>query len=166
MMFAPSLLIGTLDTAACARLLQTGLSFAQRATKPSVCNLTCTWVDQMLADLLFMKVHKHATHGHLEPSAVHPVFRLYVTDASAGQQEEHLDNRQTSKLTRSKVSLLLYLNDDFEGGLTSFNGYSAVKPVQGAALLFDQQLRHHGTAVTSGVKVVVRSDIMYPREDV
>ncbi len=63
---------------------------------------------------------------------------------------------------RSLLTLIVYLNDDFEGGCTSFLDLRVdVKPKRGMALLFQHDLLHEGAEVTSGVKYVVRTDVMF-----
>ncbi|KAL3936852.1 MAG: hypothetical protein SGBAC_007914 [Bacillariaceae sp.] len=85
--------------------------------------------------------------------------------------------------TRSFLTFLIYLNDDFEGGATRFyqsdkessagdksNGMVAqgVQPKKGCVLVFPQgntaSLLHEGSAVTKGTKYVVRSDVLYRRK--
>jgi len=63
---------------------------------------------------------------------------------------------------QSLVSFLVYLNDGFEGGETVFlqNGETIV-PRAGMALLFQHRVLHEGAPVRSGVKYVLRSDLMY-----
>ena len=63
----------------------------------------------------------------------------------------------------SFYSYLVYLNDGFEGGETTFftKPEVVVKPVLGDAVLFQHPLVHEGSIVTSGVKYVARTDIMY-----
>ncbi|PYI31873.1 hypothetical protein BP00DRAFT_395592 [Aspergillus indologenus CBS 114.80] len=88
----------------------------------------------------------------------------YVYDASPE------DNRQSSMYT-----FLLYLNDEFEGGETTFflpaaregtlNAYP-VRPVMGAVALFPHgesngALLHEGTGVRKGAKYIIRSDVEY-----
>ena len=68
----------------------------------------------------------------------------------------------------------MYLNDDFDGGATTFYvpsagaaGLSAygVQPRIGAVLCFPQgnlaSLVHEGSAVTRGFKCVIRTDVLY-----
>jgi hypothetical protein len=74
---------------------------------------------------------------------------------------------------RSRLTFLMYLNDDFEGGCTTFympaagGGLQAqgVQPRAGAVLCFPQgntaSLLHEGSAVKRGTKDVVRSDVLY-----
>ena len=69
----------------------------------------------------------------------------------------------------SWLTLMIYLNDNFEGGATSFyddsapGGFLRVTPKTGTVLLFrhDELLRHAGEKVTTGRKYVLRTDVMY-----
>ncbi|KAF5830966.1 hypothetical protein DUNSADRAFT_13797 [Dunaliella salina] len=76
----------------------------------------------------------------------------------------------------SRLTFLVYLNDDFEGGSTTFftpapDNPSAlqargVKPVAGNVLSFTHgdtasALVHEGSAVKSGKKYVIRTDVLY-----
>jgi prolyl 4-hydroxylase len=60
----------------------------------------------------------------------------------------------------SLLTLMVYLNDDFAGGETSF-AEVAIVPHRGMALLFRHALFHEGRPVTRGVKYVLRSDVMF-----
>ncbi len=55
---------------------------------------------------------------------------------------------------------MLYLNDGFEGGSTQFP-WDKIKPVEGMALVFPHRLLYQGSKVASGVKYVLRTDVMY-----
>ncbi|MBD2741310.1 2OG-Fe(II) oxygenase [Coleofasciculus sp. FACHB-1120] len=62
----------------------------------------------------------------------------------------------------SRLTFMIYLNEDFEGGETRF--YSpdvCIVPKSGMALLFMHELKHEGVSVLQGRKYVVRSDVMY-----
>jgi hypothetical protein len=66
----------------------------------------------------------------------------------------------------SALTLMIYLNDDFEGGTTDFYHEDQtlrlqVVPEQGMALVFRHQLLHAGTSVRDGRKYVLRTDVMY-----
>ncbi|KGG92801.1 prolyl hydroxylase family protein, partial [Comamonas thiooxydans] len=60
----------------------------------------------------------------------------------------------------SHLTFLVYLNDGFSGGETDFRDFK-ISPKAGDALLFIHDTWHEGAAVTSGVKYVLRSDVMY-----
>lgn len=66
---------------------------------------------------------------------------------------------------QSFYSFLIYLNEGFEGGETTFLTEPAVsiRPETGMALLFQHPIIHEGSLVTAGVKYVARSDLMYRR---
>jgi len=65
---------------------------------------------------------------------------------------------------QSFITLMVYLNDGFEGGETRFLDLErTVVPRTGSALLFQHGLLHEGAAVTRGTKYVIRSDVMYVR---
>ncbi len=67
---------------------------------------------------------------------------------------------------RSLLTLMVYLNEGFEGGSTVFHDLGlVVTPRAGHALLFQHHLLHEGCTVHTGTKYALRSDIMYgPRE--
>lgn len=60
----------------------------------------------------------------------------------------------------SQLTFMIYLNEGYEGGQTQFESV-AVAGKLGMALLFEHELIHEGSEVTSGVKYVLRSDVMY-----
>lgn len=62
----------------------------------------------------------------------------------------------------SELTFMVYLNEAFTGGKTAFLDFDlAVTPRTGAALFFQHRLLHEGAEVVSGVKYVLRSDVMY-----
>jgi len=94
-----------------------------------------------------------------------------------GQQfRRHKDGAVTNELGQtSKLSYLIYLNDDCEGGATTFRDYRDVNgtrekiefivmPSTGTALLFRHERWHEGTPVVSGAKYVLRTDLFYAIE--
>ncbi|MES2945212.1 MAG: 2OG-Fe(II) oxygenase [Pseudomonadota bacterium] len=68
--------------------------------------------------------------------------------------------------TDDEVSLLtfiIYLNDAYEGGNTEFQ-WEVIKPEAGMALVFPHAMRHQGAPMDSGVKYVLRTDVMYKKQ--
>lgn len=62
----------------------------------------------------------------------------------------------------SRLTFLVYLNDDYVGGTTDFPDHQQrIEPRTGRALFFQHRILHEGCPVTAGVKYVLRSDIMY-----
>ena len=68
-----------------------------------------------------------------------------------------------SKTEVSQLSLLLYLNGDYEGGETEFR-WDVIKPEAGMALAFPHLMMHQGAPIISGSKYVLRTDVMYQRQ--
>jgi hypothetical protein len=104
------------------------------------------------------------TDGAWPPSGIDPSIDKYLYDSSPPSA------RQSSRFT-----FLIYLNDDFEAGETTFflpsvregliNAYS-VKPVMGGVAMFPHgetngALLHEGTGVARGAKYVIRTDVVY-----
>jgi prolyl 4-hydroxylase len=70
---------------------------------------------------------------------------------------------------QSLVTLMLYLDEGFEGGSTDFDVPDLDEPLRiaprrGMVLLFQHRLRHQGAPVRRGVKRVLRTDVMYRRD--
>lgn len=101
--------------------------------------------------------------------AVNEQMRFYRYQA--GQKFDwHKDGRFTnSRAQVNQFSLLIYLNDTFEGGATSFTARNtpydfddfSLKPVKGNAVAFYHKITHRGDKVLSGHKYILRTDIMY-----
>ncbi len=74
----------------------------------------------------------------------------------------HFDGAfERSPVERSLLTLMVYLNEDCEGGATQFYDFGDVVPRTGMALFFEHDVYHQGAPVTSGRKYVARTDVMY-----
>jgi prolyl 4-hydroxylase len=63
---------------------------------------------------------------------------------------------------RSFLTVILYLNDEYTGGETDFpEQQQRIVPKQGTVLLFQHMLLHAGLPILSGVKYLLRTDVMY-----
>jgi hypothetical protein len=112
----------------------------------------------------------------------HCVYRPHLDGSwpESGMDEEGNYTCDTTGQTKSYWTFLIYLNDNFEGGETRFylpnnatmggGGDSVmvargVVPKEGSVLIFPQgnsaSLIHEGSAVSRGVKYVIRSDVLY-----
>lgn len=95
-------------------------------------------------------------------AGVNERFRCYRYEP--GQRfAPHYDGAYTRSATeRSELTLMVYLNSGFDGGTTAFHDFDVeVTPRTGVALLFQHRLLHEGCVVQSGIKYVLRSDVMY-----
>lgn len=120
--------------------------------------------DLALARTLFERI---APDLPAQLCGMHPVganerFRCYRYE----RQQQFATHRDGSFVRSddemSLLTFMVYLNDGFAGGETKFHDATVV-PRRGLALLFQHFLLHEGSAVTSGVKYVLRSDVMYRR---
>lgn len=99
--------------------------------------------------------------GNSYALGLNEMFRFYKY--SPGQRfKMHRDGSFIRNETEfSYYTFMIYLNDDFEGGATKFESGEYVLPEKGTALIFEHSLRHEGARLDSGLKYVLRTDIMY-----
>lgn len=122
------------------------------------------WDDEDMASKLWEQV-KDIIPTNIEgyePTGLNERFRFYRY--KDGQQfKPHIDGPFVrNELEKSKITLLMYLNEGFEGGNTTLIlENEEIVPKMGNALLFEHKIMHCGRPVVSGVKYVLRTDIMY-----
>lgn len=129
--------------------------------------------DAELSAQLYDRLRSFAPRmGQWSPVGLNERWRFYRYDP--GQQFDwHQDGYyERENGERSFFTFLIYLNDDYEGGGTSFTdryrGEGAfkpfcVRPQTGMALLFHHPLLHRGDPVIAGRKYVMRTDVMFER---
>ncbi len=88
------------------------------------------------------------------------LFRFYRYQRGHQFKGHYDESYVRNEHEASFLTFMVYLNDNFQGGDTSFRGLR-VQPRQGMALIFLHNLYHAGSEVTQGVKYVLRSDVMY-----
>ena len=101
----------------------------------------------------------HTLKGH-RAIGVNERFRFYRYDLGQTFRWHRDGYFERPNRERSRLTLMVYVNDDFEGGHTRFEE-ALIKPVKGTALFFVHHLLHEGAQVTRGRKYVMRSDVMY-----
>lgn len=144
-------------------------------------NLRLTARDQSLADAMWRRLEPL-----LDPSlalgaqtwraiGLNPCWRLskyYPGDRFARHIDYSVDKSTEEK---SMLTVNIYLNDDFEAGSTRFfsdrqvpDADLTVQPRRGLCLLFRQTpgkaYIHDGERVRSGLKYLLRSDVMYRKQ--
>jgi prolyl 4-hydroxylase len=121
--------------------------------------------DNELAKNLFEKAvgFLPQTHDDYKVLDFNEMFRIYKY--SPGQRfKMHRDGSYIrNENEKSFYTFLIYLNDDFEGGETEFENLFTVTPIKGSALIFYHPLRHEGKTLISGLKYVLRTDVMYAK---
>lgn len=127
-------------------------------------NTRVMWDDASEADALLDRVRSvvPAMLSGADLVGANPRLRLY----RYGVGERHGAHWDTvvelDAGVRSLVTLVVYLNDGFGGGETDFPELGRrIAPRTGRALLFQHRVLHEATAVTSGEKLVLRTDLLY-----
>ncbi len=100
------------------------------------------------------------TIGLANACGLNELFRFYKYEPGEKFKRHRDGSYQRNEKEFSLLTLLIYLNQDFEGGSTSFND-AVYQPQTGAAMLFTHAVLHQGDEVLKGVKYVLRTDVMY-----
>ena len=115
-----------------------------------------------LAEELWLKLKPMAPPpiGKSQPFGLNELFRFYRYQP--GQQfKRHRDaSYERNETEFSLYTFMIYLNADYTGGETTF-GKTVVKGEPGMALIFLHDLLHEGSTVNTGLKYILRTDVMY-----
>jgi prolyl 4-hydroxylase len=125
-------------------------------------NSRITFIDFELANKIWDKFMPFAVNkfANSEVVGLNEMFRFYKYEN--GQRfKKHLDGSYIrNEIESSYFTLLIYLNDDYEGGETTFENHIII-PKKGNALVFYHGMKHSGEEIKSGIKYVLRTDVMY-----
>lgn len=125
-------------------------------------NSRITFIDHQLSERIWEKIQPFVVErfGNSTAIGLNELFRFYKYEP--GQRfKRHIDGSYIrNEHEASYFTLMIYLNDDFEGGETTFDSHT-IRPKKGQALVFEHGLRHAGEPLLSGIKYVLRTDIMY-----
>ncbi len=120
------------------------------------------WEDEDLAEQIWQEIEAFVPCdlGAFQAIGLNELFRFYRYDVDQ-QFNWHYDAPyQRNQNERSFYTFMIYLNDDFKGGATAFDGLE-VAPKTGDGIFFFQELEHAGLPIISGRKYILRTDIMY-----
>jgi hypothetical protein len=94
-----------------------------------------------------------------QPVGLPKALRFYKYHA--GQRfNMHKDGPWHEGGLSSRLTLLVYLNEQFSGGATDFRDFQ-VAPATGTAVVFNHDTWHEGAVVADGIKYVLRSDVLF-----
>mmetsp|Transcript_33023 Transcript_33023/g.77052 ORF Transcript_33023/g.77052 Transcript_33023/m.77052 type:complete len:266 (-) Transcript_33023:299-1096(-) len=181
--FSPGFVVdGVISTADCQQLVQLCEDIGFR-TRWSQVGAVTLYMPEQFSNHIFERLKPFLPdHFGGRPVGIHR--RWAVLKYEKGQYlNPHIDGHtpgtvrignelQKETGTRSYMSCLFWLSDDVEGGETVFTypqggTWVAIPPKTGAALLFYHGQNavnnpmHYGGDVKSGIKYLVRSDIIY-----
>jgi hypothetical protein len=95
-------------------------------------------------------------------------FRFLKYDGH-GHFSRHSDAKYKTNKTISFITVLIYLNEDYEDGFTKFysspydsEGFTLI-PKTGMVCLMDQTIGHEVPELKSGIKYVIRTELMYEK---
>lgn len=116
--------------------------------------------DTDLACKIYERIRDYIPNG-----SDNPYFR-FLKYTKGDEFKSHTDGQYYDKQsnTISKLTLLIYLNEDYKGGYTTLNKdnkWCSITPKTGKILLQDQRILHAVFPLEKGVKYVIRTDIMY-----
>jgi prolyl 4-hydroxylase len=131
------------------------------------------FVDKVIAEKLWKRLEQVVPSiDGWEKDSLNPELRIYRY--TPGQKFTiHVDGSIGWDSLKSFHTLLVYLNDDFEGGITNFYSYptkngkrvrtleDSITPVTGDAVLFNHEWKHEGVEIQRGTKYVLRTSTMY-----
>ncbi|MEM9363592.1 MAG: 2OG-Fe(II) oxygenase [Bacteroidota bacterium] len=115
-----------------------------------------------LADEIFLDLKGYLPEkiGNSSIVGLNELFRFYKYEP--GQEfKKHKDQSFIRNETEaSYFTFMIYLNDKFVGGETTFDGIK-ITPRKGNCLIFLHDLEHEGSKLIEGTKYVLRTDLMY-----
>jgi hypothetical protein len=162
-------------------------------------NLSSTlWyrLEKIIGQISNNKTHPFGfdVNGVWKPFFINNCFRLSKYEKDSIGFTPHLDSQFSGSFhLKSIFSLVIYLNDDFQGGetnfyskenlnidLNSFQGLTlkeeiklngglknydsmSIKPLTGNGVLFNHDILHSGEKIEQGTKYVLRTDVVFHR---
>jgi prolyl 4-hydroxylase len=127
------------------------------------------YINANLSNYFYQKIENKLKDNNINISILRP-NNLIMTGKYTNNQEFglHTDtglyyNKETNE--KSRYTLLIYLNDNFNGGETefyddNFNSILKIIPKKGKALLFDIDMWHKGNQLIHGEKYWIGCEII------
>ncbi|KAL6059672.1 Fe2OG dioxygenase domain-containing protein [Balamuthia mandrillaris] len=120
-------------------------------------------------DVLRIRPVGFGNEGTWKPTRLNECFK-FSKYSPGGHFSPHLDGPWVPREDESSIyTVIIYLNDDFTGGQTTFlqdnHQQHQVQPKQGTALLFNHDILHAAEPIEEGVKYIVRTEVMFRRVD-
>lgn len=125
------------------------------------------FIDKQLSEKFFDLVNRHAVNK-LGDNTLYGANKYIMTGKYIKNQQFgiHTDTGLYFNLkenVQSKYTLLIYLNDDYEGGETVFylnDEKIIIKPQKGKAIIFDMQIPHSSNLINNGIKYWIGCEIL------
>lgn len=144
---------------------EVGLSSGSKMMKGIRNNYRIKYEDSILAEKYWNHIKEFCPKelNDWEAIGIYEKFRFYRYELNQ-RFKRHIDGRiKRNETEESRITFMIYLNDDYEGGETKFNDVE-IRPETGMALLFIHEQKHEGSPVIDGEKYVLRTDVMYRKK--
>jgi len=105
-------------------------------------------------------VELHSEEG-FAPVGCNPRLHVYKYAEPGDQFTLHADQPYILDDMISFYTVLIYLNDDYEGGEALIGGVEKFKPKMGTAIVFPHYILHGAAPLISGTRYTMRTDVMY-----
>lgn len=134
----------------------------QRVVKSVRNNKRVMYIDTDLVADIWKDLSQYVpqTIGNSAVIGLNEMFRFYRYNPGEEFKRHRDQSFVRNNQEASYYTFMIYLNDNFEGGETTFAD-KTIRPVTGTGLIFLHSLEHAGDPVKKGVKYVLRTDIMY-----
>ena len=124
------------------------------------------YIDEELSQKIFNKIPSkyRSMYNFKRPNNL-IMTAMYEPGNSFGLHTDTGLYYDTTKREKTTNTLLIYLNDDYEGGKTQFyddngNKTRLITPQKGKCLIFDINLWHQGNPITKGTKYWIGIEII------
>ena len=121
------------------------------------------WISEAFSDELYRRLQPHVA-ALKDVVRCNEYFRF--SKYEVGQEfKPHTDGTNLDQFGNvSQYTVNIFLNSGFEGGETDFfqSGRVRAVPLAGRAAVFDRGILHCGNRVLSGIKYLLRTDLMVP----
>jgi hypothetical protein len=120
--------------------------------------------EPVLALRLFYRLYESlpCTRNAAELTGLKPLFRCFEFRRGEGTELHEDPVRETTDGHRSQLSVVVFLNDNFEGGALEFPELDrVVAPKAGRVCVFPHALAHIDHVVTRGRKFVLETEVYY-----
>lgn len=120
--------------------------------------------DMILAQLVYAKIKDVIPQElvGLRPLGTNDCLRFYRYEENDFFKPHQDTDHFISSGNRSLLSVVVYLNSDYEGGELHIPARNEmIKPECGQAVVFGHRLVHESKPIRSGVKYAFRTDVMY-----
>jgi len=111
-------------------------------------------------DQIQQAVPLHTEEG-FKPVGCNPRFHVYSYNKPGDKFPLHADQPYILDDMISFYTVLIYLNDDYEGGEALIGGTEKFKPKMGTAIVFPHYMLHGAAPLVSGTRYTMRTDVMY-----